>query len=153
MSQAKGSVLHGSVTAKVAGGIVVLSGVGLAVAHATPAHASASGCTAAGNGWLAYQCMVIEGNGQSVHTAQESFSNGLSPTNICSYNAKWHGDSTADGWVTFYGNYNPGCTFGYAVEVKNLSPKKFVTNSGFYGYWKCNDTNGNYQNPVKEIIH
>jgi hypothetical protein len=118
----------------------------------TQAHASASGCTFAGNGYLGENCMVIDGNGQSVHTAQESYSNGIPPTNICKYQAKWRGHTTTEGEHTYYAPYISGCSPGYADEVKNLHPKEFVKNSGFYGYWRCNDTDEHWSSPVKETI-
>jgi hypothetical protein len=141
-------------SARLAGAaMLVVAGTAWAVGQGrTPAFASASGCTFAGNGFLGENCMVIDGNGQSVHTAQESYSNGIPPTNICKYQAKWYGDTTSEGWHTYTAGYIGGCSPGYADEVLNLSPKEFVKNSGFYGYFRCNDTDETWSSPVKETI-
>lgn len=124
-----------------------------AYAWAAPAsaYAAASGCTGEAGGGS--QCMDIDGSGQYVNPLRESAWSAFSPFfSICSYQAKWTGDTTANGWKSWYSSYHAGCSYNTAYFNKNVSPDKMVNHSYFYGYWKDNRSGNVYRAPVRETI-
>jgi hypothetical protein len=146
-----GNERKASRSAKVAGGLIALTGGTLmaGVGSAAPAFASASGCTGFVNG---LQCLEIHGNGQTVNTAYESASRLASPGEICNFNAKWYGDNVTTGWTTYTHGVMKACWIQDAYLYWNNGTQKFKANTEFEGYWASRDSDG-WSHPVKEEIH
>lgn len=146
-----GNERKASRSAKVAGGLIALTGGSLlaGVGSAAPAFASASGCTGYPEG---IQCMEIHGNGQTVNTAYESASRLYHTGEICNFNAKWYGDNVTTGWTTYTHGVVKACWVQIAYLYWKNGTKKFKANTAFEGYWASQQSEG-WSNPVKEEIH